>query len=223
MASNGGSRVTHVQDGPVSVITMDDGKVNAVNHGLIDELDSALQAAAGSRAIVLAGRPGVFSGGFDLSVVGSGGPDAQMLLHRGAGLVARLYQSPVPVVTACTGHAVALGAVLLMATDLRVGARGEFTIGLNEVAIGIQLPPMLIAMAHQRLDSARLTEAVLLSRMWTPDEAVGVGFLDEVSDPDAVLSSATERAKDLGTRLQPDAYQATRAYLRGSVTDLLEG
>jgi len=221
MATNAGSRVTHVRDGTVSVITMDDGKVNAVNHALLDDLDAALEAAAGSRAIVLAGRPGVFSGGFDLAVVALGGPDAELLLRRGAGLVGRLYGSEVPIVAACTGHAVALGAVLLMAADLRVGARGEFSVGLNEVAIGIELPPALIMLAQQRLAATRLTEAVLLARMWTPDEAVDVGFLDVAVDPDTVLSAAIDRAKDLGTRLQPDSYQATRAYLRGSVIDRL--
>jgi enoyl-CoA hydratase len=209
------SRVTLTQHGSVSVVTMDDGKVNAVNDGLLDELEPALDSATSrSRAVVLAGRTGVFSGGFDLGVVAPGGPAAEALLHRGVALAARLYASPVPVVVACTGHAVALGAVLLLSTDLRVGADGAFSVGLNEVAIGMPLPPMLVDLARDRINPARLTEAALLARMWTPQEAVGVGFLDEVVPADTVVDRAIDHAKELGGRLQIDAYQSTQASLR---------
>jgi enoyl-CoA hydratase len=195
---------------------MDDGKVNAVNDGLLDELEPALeQAQAQSQAVVLSGRDGVFSGGFDLGVLGGGGPRAAALVERGGRLAERLYTSPVPVVAACTGHAVALGAVLLLATDVRVGARGAYSVGLNEVAIGIPIPAGLASLARDRLTPRHLTQAVLLARMWTPDEAVEVGFLDEAVEPADVLSRAVAVARDLAGRLQPDAYRATQQALRG--------
>jgi enoyl-CoA hydratase len=207
--------VTSVRQGAVTVITMDDGKVNAVNDSLLDALEPAVAAAQqSSRAIVLAGRPGVLSGGFDLGVVGHGGPRAEALMWRGMAFVEALYRSPVPVVVACTGHAVALGAVLLLSADLRVGPAGDFTVGLNEVSIGIPVPPVLADLARQRLSPARLTEAVLLARVWTPPQAVDVGFLDEVVEPDRVLPRAVGLARELGGRLQPDAYVATKQSLR---------
>ena len=208
--------VTQTRDGSVAVITIDDGKVNAVNDALLDDLEAALDAATGARAIVLSGRTGVFSGGFDLAVVGQGGPAAEDLVRRGGRIVSRLYSSPVPVVVACTGHAVAMGAVLLLATDYRVGSDGEFAVGLNEVAIGMPMPALVVALAKERLTASRLTEAVLLARMWTTPEAVEVGFLDEVVPTDAVLATALDRAKDVGTRLQPDAYQETSRRLRAA-------
>jgi enoyl-CoA hydratase len=215
-------RVTVTTQAGVSVLGVDDGKVNAVNHDLLDELEPALeQAQAQSRAIVLAGRPGVFSGGFDLGVVGPGGPRAEALVERGGRLVARLYSSPVPVVAACTGHAVALGAVLLMAADLRVGAAGEASIGLNEVAIGIGVPASLVALARERLASRYVTEAVLLARLWTPEQAVEVGFLDEVVPAEKVTQRALAHARDLAGRLQPDAYQATARALRSATAGQL--
>jgi enoyl-CoA hydratase len=215
-------RVTHVRDGSVAVLRMDDGKVNAVNDAMLDELDAALDAAAGARAIVLAGRDGVFSGGFDLSVVGQGGPAAEALVHRGGQVLARLYQSPVPVVVACTGHAVALGAVMLLATDMRVGPDADVAIGLNEVAIGMPLPELAVALAQERLAAPLRRRAVVLAEMWTPVRAVDVGFLDEVVAPESVVATAIDRAKDLGTRLQPDAYATTSQRLRTTGTDLLQ-
>jgi enoyl-CoA hydratase len=216
------SRVTVTQDGQVSVIVLDDGKVNAVNDELLDELEPALDdAVARSRAIVLGGRPGVFSGGFDLGVVGLDGPRAERLVRRGVALTATLYSSPIPVVAACTGHAVALGAVLLMAADYRVGAEGDFGIGLNEVAIGMPLPGALATLARDRLTAARLTEAVLLARIWLPAEAREVGFLDDLAPPETTLARAVHHAKDLAGRVQPDAFAETKDALRRDALALL--
>jgi enoyl-CoA hydratase len=209
------ARVSIVRQGAVTAVTMDDGKVNAVDDGLLDELEPAFAAAQqSSRAVVLAGRPGVLSGGFDLGVVGPGGPQAERLMLRGMQFVEAVHDSPVPVVVACTGHAVALGAVLLLAADLRVGASGEVNVGLNEVSIGIAIPPVLVALARERLAPPRFTEALLLARLWSPEQAVEVGFLDEVVEPDRVVSRAVLLARDLGGRLQPDAYVATKVSMR---------
>ncbi len=210
--------VTHVRQGAISVVSMDDGKVNAFNDPLIDGLHAALDETAGARAVVLTGRPGVFSGGFDLGVLGEGGPDADALVRRGRELLLRVYSSPVPVVAACTGHAVAMGAVVLLACDYRVAAAGEVRIGLNEVSIGRPLPPLLLRLAEHRLNAARRTEAVLLSRLWTPQEAVDVGFVDEVVAAEDVARTALSRAQDLGTRLQPDAFALTSRRMRAGAT-----
>lgn len=208
-----GSAVTSASAGSVAVITMDDGKVNAFDDDLIDGVHAALDDAAGARAVVLAGREGVLSAGFDLSVVGGGGPAGQALVDRGGGLLRRLATHPAPIVTACTGHAVALGAVLLLATHYRVAADADVRIGLNEVAIGMPLPPLLVALGERRLNPARRTEAMLLARLWSPGEAVEVGFVDEVVPTTSVVTVAVERAKDLAGRLQPDAFAATAALM----------
>jgi enoyl-CoA hydratase len=209
------TRVSSVRQGAVTVLTMDDGKVNAVDDGLLDELEPAFAAAQqASRAVVLAGRPGVLSGGFDLAVVGHGGPQADQLMQRGMDFIAGVRNSPVPVVVACTGHAVALGAVLLLAADLRVGATGEVNVGLNEVSIGIPVPMALADLARERLAAPRFIESVLLARLWSPEQAVAVGFLDEVVEPDKVVSRATTLAREVAGRLQQDAYASTKEALR---------
>jgi enoyl-CoA hydratase len=214
-----GSAVTSVSDGPVAVITMDDGKVNAFDDGLIDGVHAALDRAAGARAVVLAGREGVFSGGFDLGVVSGGGPAGQALVERGGELLGRLATHPAPIVTACTGHAVALGAVLLLATHYRLAADADVRIGLNEVAIGMPLPPFLLALGERRLNPARRTEAMLLARLWSPTEAVDVGFVDEVVPTTSVVDTAVARAKELAGRLQPDAFAATASLMAAGVSE----
>lgn len=188
---------------------MDDGKANAFDDDLIDGVHAALDQAEGARAVVLAGREGVLSGGFDLGVVSGGGPAAEALVARGGELLRRLATHPSPIVTACTGHAVALGAVLLLATHYRVAADADVRIGLNEVAIGMPLPPLLIALGEKRLNAARRTEAMLLARLFSPREAVDVGFVDEVVPAASVVAAAVDRARDLAGRLQPDAFAAT--------------
>src|SRR5713101_2236105 len=122
----------------VAVIEMDDGKVNAISHSVIEALDRAEREA---KAIVLSGRAGRFSGGFDLGVMRGGAEQARALVGKGAELALRLYGFSLPVVIACTGHAIAMGAVLLLSGDTRLGAEGDFKIGLNEVSIGLALPP----------------------------------------------------------------------------------
>ncbi len=128
--------VTLQIDGGVAVVTIDDGKANALSHDVLGALETAFDdvEASDARALVLAGRPGRFSAGFDLSVMTAGPAQARDLLGRGARLGLRLYEFPVPVVFAVTGHALAMGGILLCCADVRIGADGPFKLGLPEVA-----------------------------------------------------------------------------------------
>src|SRR5512145_646305 len=101
------SRSTRVEiaDG-IAWITFDDGKVNALSAELLAEIDAALEAAEAARAIVvLRGRPGIFSAGFDLRTFQRGADAAAAMVHAGARLIERLLASPLPVLAVCTGHA----------------------------------------------------------------------------------------------------------------------
>ena len=156
--------VTYNVDGDVALIHFDDGKANALSMSAIDAIDAALtRAERETKAVVLAGRPGRFCAGFDLSVMNAGIEACRTLVRRGGELALRLYMFPQPVVIACTGHALAAGGVLLTAADHRVGATGEFKIGFNEVAIGLPLPIFLAELAEQRLSRRYLTAATFLA------------------------------------------------------------
>jgi enoyl-CoA hydratase len=218
----GRESVTVERRGKVLLVTMDDGKANVLStehsrqlHGVIDR--AAADPEVG--AVVIAGRPGRFSGGFDLSVFQSGDAAAvREMIAAGGALVRRIYGAGIPVVAACTGHAVAAGALLLLGCDRRVGPDAEVKIGLNEVAIGLVLPDWAFAIAGDRLSRRHLQAAVAGARFYDGKGAVDAGFLDVAVDPEVLLDTAMAEAAELA-ELDAAAYAGTVATLRGPVLD----
>ena len=208
------------QVGDVAVIRLDDGKANALGFYLVDGLSGALDEAADARAIAIIGREGRFSAGFDLSVMKT--DRAPELMGKGAGLALRLFEHPAPVVLGITGHALAMGAVLMLTADWRVGAEGDFKLGLNEVRIGLFVPPFATDLAEYRLARRHLTEAVQLAEVYDPQGALEAGFLDEVVALDQVADRAVERATTWAADLDPKAFARTRTIARGAVIDKLK-
>jgi len=208
--------VRYTLDESIAVIRLDDGKVNALSHAVLDGLHAALDRAEkdDAKAVVLAGREGRFSAGFDLSVMSEGIESANRLASKGGELAIRLYDSPRPVVLAVTGHALAMGAILLMSADERIGADGPFKIGLNEVAIGMALPEFALIFAEARLSRRHLIRATSSAEIYTPAEAVDAGFLDRVVAPADVLSEAIARARSMAETLDETAHKKTKRALR---------
>lgn len=200
--------------GPVALLHWDDGKANAISPGTLEAFHAALdRAEKEAQAVVLAGRPGRFSAGFDLAIMREGGRATRDLVQGGAELLLRLVESPLPLVTACTGHALAMGALVLLASDLRLGARGEFKLGLNEVAIGMALPAFAIELARDRLDPRHLGRATLLAEIYTPEASIEAGYLDRVVEGEQLLAEALAVAERLAV-LPRGAFAGTRRLLR---------
>ena len=211
--------LTYTLEDSVAVIRMDDGKANALSVEMIDALLAALdRAEQEAKAIVLAGRPERFCAGFDLRVMMSGPEQATALLTRGSELLMRLYEAKLPLVIACTGHALAGGALVVLTGDLRIGAQGAFKIGLNEVAIGLPVPVLAMELARDRLATSELPRATLMAQIYAPDEAVRAGYLDEVVPPGELLARAKAEAARLGA-LPNQAYRATKTRLRKATVD----
>lgn len=205
-----GERTSYVLEDGVATITMDDGKVNVLSNEMLAEVNTALDQAAADRAVVvLTGRPGIFSAGFNLPVLQAGGPDARAMLTSGLELAERLLSFPTPVVIACPGHAIAMAVFVLLSGDYRIGAAGPYRIVANEVAIGMTMPKTAVEICRQRLTPAHFVRAVTLSEVYSPDEAVAAGFLDQVAPPDRLGEAAHEVASRLAT-LVPEAYVATK-------------
>ena len=204
----------------VLVVHLDDGKANALSSSMIGAIGAALDQAEADDsigAVVLHGREGKFCAGFDLSVMRGGDISAMAnLVCDGGELVTRLYGSSIPVVAACTGHALAAGALLLLGCDVRIGADVDCKIGLNEVAIGMVLPDWAFNIAIERLSRRHLQLAVATARITDARGAVDVGYLDEVAPVDAVLETAVARATELAT-LNGRAYAGTVRALRGEL------
>jgi enoyl-CoA hydratase len=209
--------VTYRLDGPIAAISVDDGKVNALSVRMLSAINAALDRAQQDRAIVvLEGRHGVFSAGFDLSVLKAGGSDARAMLRAGFELSYRLLSFPLPVVAACSGHAVAMGAFLLLSADYRVCAEGPFKIGANEVAIGLTMPHSALTICRQRLSTPHFTRAVINAEMFQPTEAVVAGFVDRVVSETALAETAREAAMQLA-RLDLAAHEKSKLRAREAV------
>jgi enoyl-CoA hydratase len=186
---------------------------------MIDALREALaRAEKEAGAMVLAGRPDKFCAGFDLKVMMSSPENAANLLKAGAELLLGLYASPIPVVIACTGHALAGGALVVLTGDYRVGAAGEFKLGLNEVTIGLPVPVLAMELARDRLSKRALVHATLLAQIYDPPGALDAGYLDAVVAPDQVLTRARTEAARLAA-LSRGAFSATKKRLRGGTVD----
>jgi enoyl-CoA hydratase len=209
----------------VMVLHLDDGKANALSAELIAAIAAAVEEAEADDAVgavVVHGREGRFCGGFDLGVMMAGDLGAiSSLVCDGGDLVRTLYGAKVPVVAACTGHALAAGALVLLGCDVRIGADVPAKVGLNEVAIKMVLPDWAFTIAVERLSRRHLQRAVANARLTTPREAVEVGFIDEVVPADQVLDTAVARAAELAATLDPRAYSGTVRALRGSVLDTM--
>lgn len=206
----------------VALITLDDGKANAINFALMEELNAALdETETNAKAIVLAGRTGRFSGGFDLGMMGSfTRDDSVRLLDRASELVLRLYGGPVPVVAACTGHAIAMGVFLLMACDTRIGAAGDFKLGANESVTGMTLPVFAVELARDRLSPRHQTRAMIQAFIYDPKGAVEAGYLDMLVEPDQVVAQAITIAGQLA-KLPGHAYAYQKSALRKPALDAI--
>ncbi|MEO0440473.1 MAG: crotonase/enoyl-CoA hydratase family protein [Pseudomonadota bacterium] len=207
----------------VAQITFDDGKANAINPDWMTELTAAIdEAEAKAGALVLAGRQGIFSGGFDLKWLAANGLEKSgELLDQASHLLVRLYGGPKPVVAACTGHAIAMGAFLLLACDTRIAATGDFRFGANETVNNMILPAFGIALPRARLDNRRLVSAIIQAELYAPEDALDIGYVDRLVAPADVISAALETAAKLG-QLPGAAYAGNKRKLHQDTIDEIE-
>jgi enoyl-CoA hydratase len=207
----------------IALIRMDDGKANAINFDMLAALNTALdEAEAKAKAIVIAGRDGRFSGGFDLNAFASLGADGvYKLLDGGAEFLLRLYGGPLPVVAACTGHAIAMGVFILNACDTRVGASGDYKIGANEAVTGMNLPIFAMELSRDRISPRHLTRATIQGFIYDPAGAVDAGYLDMLTEIDKVEATAMGIAAQLAM-LPSGSYAWNKNAMRKGTLDRIK-
>ena len=206
--------VKYQLDGSIATIMMDDGKVNVLSPAMQAEIHDAFdQAESDGAVVILTGRPGKFSAGFDLNTLTAGGSDAIRMLRGGFELSSRLLTFPQPVVVACSGHAMAMGFFLLLSGDYTLGVDGPFKLVANEVAIGLPMPRPAIAIMRNRLTPAAFTRTAVLAQTFSPQEAIAAGVLDRVVNEDELLATATEVASGLAA-LDMKAHAITKRLAR---------
>lgn len=215
--------VSYRRDEAIAVITMDDGKVNALGPAMLAEINTALDRAESedAGAVVIAGNQRVFSGGFDLKVFRSGDMQAAIdMLKAGFELSHRLLSFRKPVVAACTGHAIAMGSFLACSTDHRIAAPG-YNFQANEVAIGMVLPYPALEVMKLRLTRSAYQQAVGLAKTFLSDTALAGGWVDELVMPNLVLERAQQAAHEFATTLDARAHHACKMRARQEALDAI--
>ncbi|AKV07616.1 enoyl-CoA hydratase [Pseudomonas fluorescens NCIMB 11764] len=211
----------HLEDG-IATLTLSNGKVNAISPDVIAAFNAALDQAVADRAVVIiTGTPGILSGGYDLKVMTAGPKEAVALVTAGSTLARRLLSHPFPVIVACPGHAVAKGAFLLLSADYRIGVDGPFSIGLNEVQIGMTMHHAGIEIARDRLGKAAFNRSVINGEMFNPQGAVVAGFLDVVVSAEELQGAALAAARQL-KKINMNAHKNTKLKVRKALLDTLD-
>lgn len=210
------------QDG-IAVLTIASGKVNAMSPEFLAEARTALEAARkneGTRAIILTGGESrFFSFGLDVArLLGFERPQMTLFLKDLNQLLASLFLFPKPVVAAVNGHAMAGGLLMAACADARVGAEGDFSIGLSEVQLGIAAPAASLRILARRVGEARAREVALTGTVYKPETAREMGLLDELVPPEKLMDRARERAAALGA-LPPGGFALNKRYLGAGIFD----
>jgi enoyl-CoA hydratase len=214
--------VSYQSEENYAIITINNGKANAISHEVIEGLNSSLdQAEKENKVVILTGQSGIFSAGFDLKVMTKSLESAKELVMKGSRLSLRMLSYPQPIIIACSGHAIAKGAFLLLSCDYRIGVEGDFKIGLNEVMIGMTMHHAGIIIAKSRLSEVYVNRSVNNAEIYNSKQAIAAGFLDIIVPKDHLLPTAIKVA-EMSAKLNSKAHAATKLKVRKPHLDALE-
>ena len=207
--------VTYELSDGVAVVLFDDGKANLFSVNNMLALHGALdRAEKEAGALLVQGRPGLFSAGFDLNV--ARGRDTKAIVkmaYEGSRAAFRIFDFPIPTVAAITGHALAMGAITACCFDLRIAAEGAFQIGVNEARLPSIFPDWALPPLNHRLAPTHRVRALAHGELYSPQEAVAAGFVDQVVPSAELPSAAMERAKELA-KLDSGTHAAIKRQMR---------
>ena len=193
------------KDGNISTITLDDGKANVFSSKMSQDINQCLdEVATEEGCLIITGKEGMFSAGLDLKTIQSGDTDKIIEMSTAAfKLLARIFSFPRPVIAACSGHGIALGTFLLCCCDYRIGVKGDFMIGANEMRTNMVIPDPILELIKFRVAQSHKYRAILGAEMYSIDKALEAGLLDEIVSPDDLVKTVNEKAKDLATMGHP--------------------
>ena len=214
------SFATLSQEDEISIITLDDGKANVFSEEMTQAINDCLdKVPTDSGSLIITGRPGMFSAGFDLKVIASGDvPKIKKMSLSGFKLLSRIFSFPRPVVAACSGHGIALGTFLLCCCDYRIGIKGEFLLGANEMKTNMVIPTPILELIKFRISPSHKYRSILGAEMYQLDKAIDAGLMDQIEEAETLMDAAIEKAKDLATMGHP-SYTLTKALFIKDVAD----
>jgi enoyl-CoA hydratase len=218
--------LSHDED--VSIITLDDGKANVFSPSMISAVNKCLDDVPTEKgSLMITGRTGMFSAGFDLKIISAGDMAAtkEMSLN-GFKLLSRIFSFPRPVLAACSGHGIALGTFLLCCCDYRIGVKGEFLVGANEMRTNMVIPIPILELIKFRIAQPHKYRAVLGAEMYSIENAIDAGIIDEIVEADDLMPTALTKAKDLATLGHPSYTLTKELYIEETlkkINDAIDG
>jgi enoyl-CoA hydratase len=205
---------TLIIENDISIITLDDGKANVFSPKMIQDINDCLdQVPTQNGALIITGRDGMFSAGFDLKIISAGEMSAiTEMTTNGFKLLSRIFSFPRPVLGACSGHGIALGTFLLCCCDYRIGVKGEFMIGANEMRTNMVIPTPILELIKFRVSNSHKYRAILGAEMYSIEGGIEAGLIDEIVDPENLMEASMHKIKDLSSMGHP-SYTLTKELL----------
>ena len=200
----------------ISIITLDDGNANVFSPKMIQDVNECLdKVPTESGALIITGRDGMFSAGFDLKIISSGDMQATMDMSlSGFKLLSRIFSFPRPILAACSGHGIALGTFLLCCCDYRIGVKGDYMIGANEMRTNMVIPIPILELISHRVTASHKYRAILGAEMYSIQDGVEAGLIDEIVDSKDLMEAAMLKAKDLASMGHPSYTLTKELFIR---------
>ncbi|HEY9416993.1 MAG TPA: enoyl-CoA hydratase/isomerase family protein [Pseudonocardia sp.] len=209
-------------EGPVAVLSIAHGPVNVMDLELLLAITEAFTDLADdpARAVVLTGVGRAFSAGVDLNRILAGGHDyvAEFMPALTEALMA-VFTFERPVIAAVNGHAIAGGAVLALAADHRVMTNGKGAIGTPEALVGVAFPRAALDIVVYAVGEITGRKMIIGTENLPPEQALALGVVDELAEPESVVSRAVEVAAGLADKIPADTFAHTKLQLRRHIIE----
>lgn len=193
------------QENDISIIKLDDGKANAFSFEMLTQVNALLaQVPKDSGALVITGRDGLFSGGFDLKTLATGDMEKiTTMVQLGYRLLLELYSFDRPIIAAVSGHAIALGLFVTCSADYRIAIDGQYVCQANEVRNNMDIPPQIMEILKARVNKNYFYPAVFHSDTYSVQDSIAVGYIDEVVSAEKFMDRVMEKANELASLPHP--------------------
>lgn len=205
-----------VQD-RIATITLSRGKSNALNREMVTELDDMIKNIAADDnigGVILTGNAPFFSAGLDLiELYDYNEEEAKSFWKLFLNFASNLVSFKKPMIAAISGHSPAGGCVMALACDYRIMAEGQYIIGLNEVPVGIIVPNSIFQLYSFWIGTAEANRSLLRGRLYTPEEALKVGLVDELVKYESLLTSAERKMKKI-LEFESNTWQQSKLNIR---------
>lgn len=204
----------------LAILTLNRGKSNAMNREMITELTDMLlniEKDENIGGLLITGRDNFFSAGLDLiELYGYNQEETRSFweLFLRFGSIITAFKKPL--VAALNGHAPAGGCVIALACDARVMAEGKFIIGLNEVPVGIIVPDSIFQLYAFWLGHAAASRSLLEGKLFSPEEAIQIGLVDELVKPESIMTAAERKVRRY-MAFEPQTWQQSKLNIRTGI------